>query len=94
MPRNRPVSVDEIENMVAAANEMQGALMALIGNARSQGFQNDELDPLTLRQAASDMVTAARECSDIAVLMLSEAREIDRRRKLAAVVQMAKGDKS
>lgn len=96
MPKaTRAVFADEIENMVAAANEMQGALMLLIGNARSQGFQSNELDPMSLREAASNMVCCARECSDIAVLMLAEAREMDRRRKLAAVLEMQKeGGKS
>lgn len=95
MPKaTRPVFADEIENMVAAATEMHGALMLLIGNARSQGFQSAELDPMSLREAATTMMCTARECSDIAILMLAEARELDRRRKLAAVLEQQKGDKS
>lgn len=83
MPKaTRAVFADEIENMVAAATEMHGALIHLIGNARSQGFQSTELDPLSLREAATEMMTAARECSDIAILLLAEAREIERRRQL------------
>ena len=89
MPKaTKAVTIDEIENMVTAANEMQGALMALIGNVRSQGFQSGDFDPMSLRQAASGLMCCARECSDIAVLMITESREIERVKQIVNAERM------
>ena len=88
MPKRKPVSLDEIENMVAAATEMQGALVALIETARSAGVNSNDCDPMTLREGAQQLVCCARECSDAAVVILAEARELERRKQLAKVLEM------
>lgn len=89
---NRPVYADDIDLMVSAATELHGALMKLIGCARTKGFESDQLDPLTLREGATELLTLNREVADIAILMMAEAREIERRRQLENVVK--KGGKS
>lgn len=82
MAKKRPVSTDDIDNMVSAAREMGGALVGMSGQLEST---ETDMDPRTLRESASALIACARDANHTAILLLSHATRLEMAAQIRAL---------